>query len=323
MQQYFAADDPPGNTGRKMSDSVIKYKDERKGAVKIFMKNNVLKEIKDLIIIAVASMIYAVGISLFLDPNALAPGGVTGIAVILNRLIPVETGTLYFLLNVPIVLLGIWKFGIRMIAKTAYAVTLTSVFTNLLTPIGAVTEDLLLASVAGGILIAVGVGLIFRAGATTGGTDIIIKLIRIKYRHLKTGFLFLVTDMVIVAISGFVFRDLNIALYALIAVFISGKALDFVLYGSDEAKMLYIITEAYQIIGSRLMKELDVGVTYLQGSGGWTGAEKQVIFCMVPKRLGPQVEEIVKEEDPRAFMVVTSAKEIYGEGYKDLFGEVL
>lgn len=280
-------------------------------------------EIKNLIQIVVASFIYAAGISLFLDPNELAPGGITGIAVILNRLVNVETGTLYFLLNVPIVLYGIWKFGIRFIARTAYVITLTSIFTNLLTPVGALTEDLLLAGAAGGILIAIGVGLIFKAGATTGGTDIIIKVLRQKYRHLKTGFLFLCTDVIIVTISGFVFRDLNVALYALATVIISSRALDYVLYGGDEAKMLYIITEVPETIGVRLMKELDVGVTYLQGKGGWTGREKQVVFCMVPKRLGPQVEEIVKVEDSGAFMVVTSASEIYGEGYKDFFGEVI
>lgn len=287
------------------------------------MERKILLKIKNLLQIAVAALVYAAGISLFLDPNQLAPGGITGIAVILNRLIPVETGTLYFLLNVPVVLLGIWKFGVGFIAKTAYTIVLISIFTNLLTPVGAVTNDLLLAGATGGVLIAIGMGLIFKAGATTGGIDIIIKVLRQKYRHLKTGFLFLCTDLIIVTISGFVFRDLNVALYALVTVIISGKALDYILYFGDEAKMFYIITEASEKIGTRLMTELEVGVTYLQGKGGWTGKEKQVIFCMVPKRLGPQVEEIVKIEDPRGFMVVTNASEIYGEGYKDFFEEVV
>lgn len=287
------------------------------------MKNNLLHEIKNLIIIAIAALIYAVGISLFLDPNQLAPGGVTGIAVILNRLVNVETGTLYFLLNAPIVLLGIWKFGIRLIAKTAYAIVMISFFTNLLSPMGALTDDLLIAGVAGGILIAVGVGFIFKAGATTGGTDIIIKILRQKYRHLKTGFLFLCTDIMIVSLSALVFQDLEVAFYALMTVIISGKALDYVLYGGDEAKMLFIITEQPEKIGKRLMKELEVGVTYLHGEGGWTGKEKRVVFSMVPNRLGAEVQDIVKHEDPTAFMVVTSANEIYGEGYKDLFEEVI
>lgn len=287
------------------------------------MKAEFKQEMKNLLIIAAASLVYAGGISLFLDPNALAPGGVTGIAVILNRLCGIETGTLYFLLNVPIVLLGIWKFGVRFIAKTFYAITMTSLFTNLLAGLPPLTDDLLMAAAVGGVLIAIGVGLIFKAGATTGGTDIIVKILRQKYRHLKTGFLFLCMDVIIVSISGLVFRDLNVVFYALATVLVSGKALDYVLYGGDEAKMFYIITESPEQIGNRLMTELEVGVTYLQGKGGWTGNEKQVVFCMVQKRVGPQVEEIVKEEDARAFMVVTSANEIYGEGYKDFFGEVI
>ena len=287
------------------------------------MKKTFGQTIWNLLVIAAASAVYAAGISLFLDPNNLAPGGVTGISVILNRLSGIETGTLYFLLNVPIVILGIWKFGFRFMIKTAYTIVLTSFFTNLLSSYGGLTDDPLLAALAGSVLIAVGIGMVFKAGATTGGMDIIIKILRQKYRHLRTGFLFQCTDMVIVAISGFIFRDLNIALYALIAVLISGRALDYVLYGGDEAKMIYIITVKPGEVGKKLLEDLDVGFTYLQGKGGWTGQEKQVIFCVVRRQLGPRVEEIVKEEDPAAFMIITSASEIYGEGYKDLFAEQL
>ena len=287
------------------------------------MRKNILNEVKNLILIAVAALIYAVGISLFLDPNQLAPGGVTGIAVILNRLVNVETGTLYFLLNVPIVILGIWKFGLRFIAKTAYAIVMVSALTNLLAPVGALTDDLLIAGAVGGVLTALGIGLIFKAGATTGGTDIIIKILRLKYRHLKTGFLFLCSDIIIVTISAIVFRNVEVAFYALLTVVISGKALDYVLYGGDEAKMLFIMTTKPDAIGKRLMEELEVGVTYLHGQGGWTKEEREVVFSAVPNRLGAEVQDIVKQEDPAAFMVVTSANEIFGEGYKNFFEEII
>lgn len=280
-------------------------------------------ELKNLAKIMVAAIIYAIGISCFLDPNQLAPGGVTGIAVILNYITNVETGTLYFLLNAPIVLLGIWKFGIKFMAKTAFAITAVSVFTNLFAPIGALTTDLWMAGVIGGALIAVGIGIIFKAGATTGGTDIIIKLLREKFRHLKTGFLFLCSDVIIVSISGLVFKDLNIVFYALATVAVSSVALDYVLYNGDKAKMVYIMTNHPHEIGHRLMHDLEVGVTYLQGKGGWTETEKEVVLCVVPQRMGPQIEEIVKTEDPKAFMIVTSANEIYGEGYKDFFDEIV
>lgn len=285
------------------------------------MNKTWFRTIRELITIFVAAGIYASGISLFLDPNNLAPGGVTGIAVILNRLSHIETGTLYLLLNIPLILLGIWKFGWRFMIRTAYAIILTSFFTNLLSSHGALTSDPLLAALAGGVLIATGIGLIFRAGATTGGMDIIVKIIRQKYRHLKTGFLFQCFDMTIIAVSGFIFKDLNIALYALIAVLISGRTLDYILYGGDEARMIYIVTKKPAEVGKRLMEEINVGVTYLKGRGGWTKEEKDVIFCVVRKQLAPRVEEIVKQEDASAFLIVTSANEIYGEGYKDFFEE--
>lgn len=287
------------------------------------MQGKIWRLFRNLLLIFAASMLYGAGVSLFLDPNNLAPGGVTGISVILNRLSGIDTGTIYLLINIPIVLLGIWKFGFRFMGKTAYAIVLTSWATNVLSSKGAATDDPLLAALAGSILMALGIGLVFRAGATTGGMDIIIKLLKRRFRHLKTGFLYQCTDILIVGISGLVFQNLNTALYALIAVLVSGAALDYVLYGGDEAKMIYIITEKPEEIGHRIMKEVDAGVTYLQGSGGWTGEEKQVIFCVVRRVHGPQVEELVKEEDPSAFMIITSASEIYGEGYKDLFAEKL
>lgn len=279
------------------------------------------RKILDYFIITVGAVIYAAGISLFLDPNNLAAGGVTGISVILNRLTGIETGTLYFLCNIPIILLGFWKFGWHFMISTAYATAATSFFTNLLSNMAIVTGEPLLAAIAGSVLVSVGIGMIFKSGATTGGTDIIIKILRLKYKHLKTGALFLMTDFGIVAISGFVFRDFNIIMYALIAVVITGRVLDMVLYGMDEAKLIYIISDNQQKITERLLEEVDCGVTYLEGEGGYSGRNKRVIMCVVKKMQAPRVEEIVKEEDPAAFMIISSASEIYGEGYKNIFSE--
>lgn len=287
------------------------------------MKEKTTEILKKYIQITAASFIYAAGISLFLDPNSLAAGGVTGISIILNRLIHVETGTLYLLLNIPILFLGMWKFGVRFITRTAYAVAMTSFFTNYLSRISPVTDDLLFAAAAGGMLVAAGMAFIFKAGATTGGTDILVKIIRVRHRYLKTGVIFMCSDVVIVTLSGLIFGNLNLAFYALASVVITSWVMDFILYGADEAKLFYIITERPEEIGRRLLEELDVGVTYLQGKGGWTGEDKKVIFCVVQKRTGSKVEEIVKDLDPGAFTILTSASEIYGEGYKDFFGEIV
>jgi uncharacterized membrane-anchored protein YitT (DUF2179 family) len=283
----------------------------------------IIKIVKQVMMIIVASAVYAVGLSLFLDPNNLAPGGMTGICIILNRLIHVPTGTMYLLLNIPIMLLGLWQFGIRFIAKTVISIVCTSVFTNILSNFAPLTKDSLLAAVAGSVLVAVGIGFVFRAGGTTGGTDIIVKVARKKHPHLKTGFLFLVTDCCIVFLSGFIFKDVDTILYALLAVLVIGKTLDSVLYGSDEARMIFIITKCSEEIKDRLLKELDTGVTYLKGTGGYSGESKQIVMCVVRKQQAPKVEEIVKEEDSRAFMIVTSATEIFGQGYKSFFAEKL
>ena len=275
----------------------------------------------DFIGITAGSLIYAAGISLFLDPNNLAPGGLIGIAVILNRLIQIDTGTLYFILNIPVVLLGLWKFGWKFMASTFLAIVLNSAFTNVFALFPAVTTEPLLAWLAGSILVGVGIGLVFRCGATTGGTDIIVKVLRTKYKHLKTGMLFLITDIIIVTASGFVFQDFNIVMYAFIAVTVSGKVMDYVLYGGDEAKLMYVISDRADAIAKRLLDEMEVGVTFLSGQGAYTGDMKKVILCVVPKKRGPELEEIVKQEDKNAFLIVTSANEIYGEGYKNILQE--
>lgn len=281
------------------------------------------RKIQDYSMITVSSVIYAVGISLFLDPNNLAPGGVTGIAIIINRLCGLPTGTLILLLNVPLLCIGIWKFGWRFLLSTSYAILLISLVTDLIAPVGAVTRDPLLASVIGGALSAVALGLIFRAGATTGGIDIVVRLLRIRYPHLRTSTLFLLTDLLIAGCSGFVFGDMDVVLYAVIAIFIMSFVMDMVLYGMDEAKLLYIISDRPEDIAERLLREIDIGVTYLEGEGAYSSQNKKVILCVTKKQQAPRIEVVVKEEDPHAFMIITRASEIYGEGYKSIFSDRL
>lgn len=271
--------------------------------------------------ITLAAFLYAVGVGLFLDPNSLAPGGVTGISILLSHVVGLETGTWILLLNIPILAVGWWRFGTRFILSTIYCTILTSVFTNLLTPCGAVTEDLVLASLAGGALMAMGIGIVLKNGATTGGMDIVVKILRTKLPHLKTGSLFLCTDVCVVVLSALVFRNIEHALYAGVAVFITSIVLDLVLYGRDGAKLIYIISDHSEKIAKCLLEDLNIGVTFITGEGAYSGKEKQVILCVVRKNLSVKVEDIVKAQDAMAFMIVTSATEIYGEGYKNIMGE--
>ena len=268
--------------------------------------------------ILVASALYAAAIALFLDPNHLAPGGVSGIAIIINQLTQIPTGTLILIMNVPLMVLGMWKLGFKSLLATLVAVISSSIFTNLLAPYGPLTTDPLLAACAGGALLAVGMGLLFKLGATSGGTDILIRVIKLKYKHLKTGSLFLITDCCVIAASALVFRNVDLALYAAIATILSSFCLDLVLYGRDEAKLVYLITDHEKAIANRLLEELEIGVTYLQGQGAYTRDNKKVILCAMQKRLLPRVQEIAMEEAPCAFLIVTSASEIFGEGFKDI-----
>lgn len=281
------------------------------------------KEIRDYLMITAGAFLYGVSISLFLDPNNLAPGGVTGIAVILNRLTPLSTGTLMLLLNIPILCAGLWKFGLRFLVSTIYATFMCSLFINLISALPVLTREPLPAALAGGVFMALGLGLVFRAGATTGGTDIIVKFLRLRYRHLKTGRLFFLIDILIVLASLPVFKDVNTVLYAIIAVLVNSRVFDEVLYGRDEARLLYIISDRSERIAERILKELDAGATYLQGRGGYSNTPRDVILCVIRNTMAPRAEEIVKQEDPMAFLIISSATEIYGEGYKDIFAEKL
>lgn len=289
--------------------------------IRLEEKKSLRRRSKDYFVITIASFIYAIAVSLFLDPNLLAPGGVTGIAIMLSMYTGMETGTWVLLINLPILAVGMWKFGMRFLLSTLYCTAVTSLFINALAPIGAVTTDPLLASLAGGALMAIGIGLVFKAGATSGGTDILIKLLRLKYPFIKTGALFFLTDACIVALSGVVFQDLDVALYAGLVVVINSLLMDVVLYGRDEAKLLIIISDCHEEICRRILEEMDIGVTFLEGSGAYSKKDKTVILCAVKKQRSYRAEEIVRQEDPSAFMIITNATEIYGEGYKSFFSE--
>ena len=287
----------------------------------IHEKKTLKQHIKDYVIITIACVFYGLSISQFLDPNDIAPGGVSGLSMIINRIIDIEVGTIILMINIPILLLGLYKFGFKFLVSTIYATFMGSVFTNMLAVYPPVTKDPLLATICGSALASVSIGFIFKCGATTGGTDIIVKVLRLKFPHLKTGRLFLMCDLVVVLLSAFVFEDTDSALYAVIGVFLMSVVFDLVLYGADGAKLIYIISDEWKAISTRLLMELDVGVTYLEGEGAYSNEKKRVIMCVVRKQIAPQVEEVVKEEDAGAFMIVSSAAEIYGEGYKNIYSE--
>ncbi len=271
--------------------------------------------------IFIGTIVYAAGIALFLNPNDLAPGGVTGIAILLNRFTGVETGSLILLLNIPIILLGLWKFGWKFIFSTVYTLCLISAFVNGMEYIGPLTDDRMLAAIVGGVLVGTGIGIVFKAGSTTGGIDIIIKIVKKKFPHKKTGSLFLLFDSAVIIAAGIVFGTIEAAVYASIATLVTMYTMDAVLYGRDGARLIYIISDNADCLTDSLLHEAEVGVTWLYGAGTFKSREKKIIMCVADKKKSLQVEEIVKKHDPEAFMIVSNATEIYGEGYKNIFAE--
>lgn len=284
---------------------------------KIELKTLVIK----VILITFGAFVYSMGISVFLDPNNLAPGGTTGIAIIVSSLTSLKTGTLVLLINLPILIFGWWKFGTKFILSTIYVTFISSFFINMLNACiivryGVITHDLLLSGVAGGSMMGIGMAIVFRQGATTGGTDIIIKALRQRYKHIKSGTIFIITDAIIVSASAVVFKNIEIALYAAITIAVSNFVLDSVLYGGDSAKLLYIISDSQEKIAKRILDEIDVGVTYLKAEGAYTQNNKKVIMCVCRKYNYTRIREIIKDEDINAFFIVSSANEVFGDGYK-------
>ncbi|MCT7398269.1 MULTISPECIES: YitT family protein [Eubacterium] len=269
------------------------------------------------IVITFAACIYAVGISMFLDPNNLAPGGLTGAAVILTRIIPITLGTLIVIMNIPIMILGAWKFGARFTLSTLYTLVVSSAFMEIFERMGyVVTHDKILAALVGGTLMGAGMGLCLRMETTTGGIDIIIKVLRQKYRQVKSGEMYLIIDGLILAAAALYFKDIEVSMYAGVAIVISTYILDKVLYGSDEAKLVYIVSNKRKIIATRMMVELNMGVTLVEGKGAYNMENTEVIMCVMHKQNLTKVRNLVSEVDPEAFMIVSSATEVFGEGFK-------
>ena len=283
------------------------------------MNKRIKRILKNYAMITLVSILYGAGTSLFLSPNDLVPGGITGVAMIISRYIPLSVGTIFMALNIPIIAVALYKFGFKFIISTFYTICSVSVFTDIFAGFGAVTKEPLLAVFTGDILIAFAIGIVFRCGATTGGADIIVKLLRLKYPHIKTGKLFMMFDLCVISLSGILFNNIDAALYAFIGLFVMSAVVDMVLYGQDEAKMVFIISEKSEMLAEKIMVDVDAGVTFLTGRGAYSKKEKDVILCVIKKSTYPKVEEVIKETDPNAFLIVTHANEIYGEGYKDIF----
>lgn len=300
------------------------------------------KVVRDYLLIIIGSLITALGINIFAVPNKIAPGGVSGIATviyyIMDKAIPV--GTIMLILNVPLFIIGFKYIGKKFIARTLFSTVVLSVlidvtssistyiFNNYLIASSSLSRagievaaasyapDILLHSIFGGIITGLGLGLVFKSGATTGGTDLAAKIMNHFLPGNTVGQYLLFIDGTIVLLAAITFKSVLLALYSTITLFLTSKVIDTIIEGVNFAKAVYIISDKPDEIADMIMKELDRGVTALKGKGMYTGQEREVLLCVVHRGQITQLKQVVNNYDPKAFIILTDVREVLGEGFK-------
>lgn len=277
--------------------------------------------IVDIAVIAAAAAIFSVGAVCFISPNNIAPGGGTGIAIILQKLTDLSLGTLIAAVNIPLIIAGFILLSKKTMIKTLISVVIITVMTDYvfveMPPYVADGGNGILAAVFGGVLLGAGVGLTYWREATSGGTDIVAKILNKYFPHLTLGKIQLLADAAVVLAGLAVFRDLNAALYAVISIFVQSKVVDMIVYGGQECRFLLVFSDKPKKLAEQLLKQ-DRGVTLLDGEGAYTGSPRKVIATAVYKSDYAKVKRIIKETDPAAFVITTGASEVLGKGFQKL-----
>ena len=272
----------------------------------------------------VGSALVAAAFQFFTFPNSIVSGGVTGIAQIIHLLTRIPVGVLSILINIPIFYLG-WRhrLGTRRLLLALCVMVLISVLIDLLALTGlVVTDEPMLGAVYGGVLNGAGYGLIYTTGTTGGGTDIVARLLKLKFPWLPMGKLILIPDGVVLALTAIAFQRLETALYGAVALYVSSKVMDTVLYGMNASKVAYIISDDWKAVADAILA-YDRGVTILNAAGAYTGAEKHVLLVAFRQREIVEIKRRVHAIDPGAFLIVCDAHEVLGEGFREYQKEEL
>ena len=269
--------------------------------------------------IVIGCVIGAAAYPTFLDPGKIAPGGLTGVAMILKHLWGWDIGITSLSLNIPLFIIGYRAMGKVFAFRSLVATILFSFLIDLM-PLKEIPVEPILGTLYGGILLGIGLGFILRGGATTGGTDMCARMVHKYLPFMSVGmFLFLIDCVVVVA--AWIFIGSSEALYALICIFVSGKAVDMVMLGLSSNKACFVITDQWERVSGRLMEEMERGVTQLSARGAYTGTERPVVLCVLPPQEVSRLKEIVRQEDEKAFMFITEAHEALGEGFSSLMSD--
>ena len=288
-------------------------------------KDIILSLLKDLIMYILGSVLFAIAIDMFTSPNNIAPGGVTGLATIVYYLFDLPIGATMLVMNIPIFVISGFIIGWDYVIRSLVCLGISSLTVDLMGPIiPEYSGEPILAAVFGGVGMGVGLALIFMRGGSTGGTDIVARIVQKFFPHMTTGNLILAIDAMVVTFAGFI-CGLESALVSIITVFVSSVAIDKVLYGLDNGKLMYIITSSVEEVNAAINEKLDRGTTLLSARGGYSGKERDVIMCAIRRNEAYKIRELVRSVDKNAFIIVSDASEILGEGFRSIseneFGE--
>ncbi|MBQ7968563.1 MAG: YitT family protein [Clostridia bacterium] len=278
--------------------------------------------IKSHLLITLGCIIYALSFTVFFQTNKLAMGGFTGLSQIINRFLPMlPIGVLVFVMNTPLMVIGFKKEGSKLLFASFYAITLSSLLIDGISALYTFPKtNELLACIFGSILLGMSLGIMMLQNSTTGGTELLARLLKYKIHNLSIGKVCLIIDVTVISIYALVFGKFESALYGIIAMYISSITMDAVVYGSSNGKLAYIISDKNEQIMQKLL-ELGLGVTVIKGNGGWMGNEKNVLLCVVRKNKVGLLKKTVSEFDPdKAFVIVSEAKQVLGEGFGDYTG---
>lgn len=281
------------------------------------MKTTLSRSVKNLVLIVIGTVLFALGFDLFLDPNSINVGGVSGIGMILEHVTGLGSVALWSLLiNVPLFLISIRGVSRNFFLGSLLGMLLSNLFLELLLAVEPPVTEPLLGALYGGLLTGLGLGLVFIAGASTGGVDIVARLLRPRFPNLPIGRIILCIDIVTVTLTGIVFRDINKALYSAVTLYVSSLALDGVVYGLDYSTVALVISDHHDPIAKAITDKLERGVTVLDGRGYYSGQEKQVLLSAIKKRQAAELKQLVMDIDPDAFIILQEAHQVLGDGFK-------
>ena len=260
--------------------------------------------------------LFALGFDLFLEPHSISAGGISGLSLVLIELLGFgSVGVVSGLINLPLFFLGGWKVG----KKFFWGSLLGTVFSSLLLELGTYlpvpTAEPLLSALYGGVLVGAGLGIVFVAGGSTGGSDIVVRLLKLRYRHLPIGTISMWFDAVVAALTGLVFQDMTKALYTFVAIFATSKVLDAVVYSFDYSKVALIITPCHDQVVDAIARKLDRGATLLHGQGGYTRRDTEVVLTAIHRQQIAQLKQLVVDIDPDAFIIIQEAHQVLGDGF--------